>query len=280
MLAVALALASSVAWGISDFIGGLKSRRLAVPAVLLVSQATGLALVATIVLARSTPAPGAEFAVYAALSALAGIGGLAALYRGLAVGAMSVVAPISATAVIVPVAVGTATGDRLSAAQIAGIAVAVGGVMLAAREPAHGREPGDRIAAGTGLALLAALGFGCFFVAMDAASDGDVFWAILVNRITGVALLALTVLALRPSLAVGGADLAALVAIGVFDISANTLFAIASTKGLVSLVSVVSALYPVVAVILARVILKERIARPQQAGVAIALAGVVLITVG
>jgi drug/metabolite transporter (DMT)-like permease len=294
VLAALLALGSGISWGFADFLGGLKARQLPLLVVLVGSQSVGLALVATIVAVRGEAAPGGAFAVYAALSGVCGIVGLACFYRGLAVGAMSVVAPISALAAVIPVSFGLATGDRPSAIQIAGIALAIVGATLAAREPAHdasedseeasdeNRRPigGTHVAAGTGLALLAALGFGGFFVAMDRASNADVFWAILVNRVTGVTLLLIALAALRPSLHARTVDLATLAAIGFLDMSANTLFATASTKGLVSLVAVLGSLYPVTTVVLARAFLDERISRIQQVGVAAALTGVVMITAG
>src|SRR4051794_7857452 len=211
-MSLMLAFASSVAWGTADFIGGLKSRTLPVLNVLLASQLTGLLLIALFVALRGDPAPGGDFAVFAALSALAGVTGLAAFYRALAVGNMGIVAPISACAAIVPVVVGVATGDRPSAAQAAGLVLALGGVVLASREEAEG--PGGRTAPGAGLAVVSALGFGFFFLAMDRASDADIGWAILVNRITGVTLLALAAAALRPPLRAGRRDLPVLMLIG------------------------------------------------------------------
>ena len=278
MLAVALGLAAGVSWGVADFVAGLKSRRLELLAVLVLSQGAGLVLAAAVVAARGEAPPPVEHALYAGLSGLAGICGLAAFYRGLAVGAMAVVAPISATATALPEAVGMISGERPSAAQGAGIALAIAGVALASREPTEGGEA--RAAAGAGLALLAAVGFGSFFVAMDAASEGDVFWAILVNRVTGVTALAALALALRPQLAVAARDLRALLGVGALDITANTLYAVASTHGLVSLVAVLASLYPVVTIALARVVLGERVRRTQRGGIVAALAGVALISAG
>src|SRR5688572_2147397 len=111
MSAVLLAFASSVSWGVADFIGGLKSRQLPILNVLLLSQVTGLVAIAVFVAARGEAAPGGDFTVFAALSAIAGITGLAAFYRALAIGNMGVIAPISACAAVVPVVVGIATGD-------------------------------------------------------------------------------------------------------------------------------------------------------------------------
>src|SRR3954466_13721717 len=120
MSAVVLAFLSSVSWGTADFIGGLKSRALPLLNVLLASQGVGLVLISGFVAARADGPPGGNFAVFAALSGLAGVIGLAAFYRALAVGNMGVVAPISATAAVVPLVVGIATGDRPGAIQAVG----------------------------------------------------------------------------------------------------------------------------------------------------------------
>jgi drug/metabolite transporter (DMT)-like permease len=279
VLAVALGLAASISWGISDFLGGLKSRTLELLTVLLLSQGAGLVLISVVVAVRGEPMPDGEHVFYACLSGLAGVAGLAAFYRGLAVGAMAVVAPISGTAAAIPVAFGVITGERPGALQGVGIALAIAGVALASRElPEEGGAP--RVATGAGLALVSALGFGSFFVAMDAASGPDLFWAILFNRITSLSALALAALTLRPRLTIARTDLRALLAIGVLDISANGLFAAASTEGLVSLVAVLASLYPIVTIALARLVLGERVRRVQQAGVAAALTGVALISAG
>src|SRR4029079_16306488 len=126
-----LAFASSVSWGVADFIGGLKKRSLPLLNVLLASQVTGLVLVALFVAIRGEGAPGGDFAVFAALSAVTGVTGLAAFYRGLAVGNMGVVAAISACAAVVPVIVGLASGDRPAAIQVGGLVLALFGVVLA-----------------------------------------------------------------------------------------------------------------------------------------------------
>ncbi len=136
------------------------------------------------------------------------------------------------------------------------------------------------MAAGVGLALLAALGFGTFLAAMDVAGDGDVLWALLVARGTSVALLGVAVAIARPALGELRGHEGAVVAIGVLDMAANALFALAATEGLVSVVAVLSSLYPVVTILLARAVLGERVRGAQQAGVALVLLGVVAIAVG
>ncbi len=278
MFALALGLTSSVAWGTADFIGGLKSRSLPLLNVLVATQLTGLTLTALFVAIRGEGPPGGDFAVFAALSGVAGVIGLAAFYRGLAVGNMGVVAPISACAAVVPVLVGLATGDRPAAIQMAGLILALGGVVLASRE--EGAAISGPSARGAGLAVISALGFGFFFVGIDRAVDADIGWALLVNRITGVTLLTAAALALRTPVRAGRRDVPALLLVGTLDVGANLLFGLAATQGLVSLVSVVASLYPLTTVTLAALVLHERPHRLAQVGVAVALTGVVLIAAG
>jgi drug/metabolite transporter (DMT)-like permease len=193
---------------------------------------------------------------------------------------MSVVAPISATAAAVPVLVGLVEGERPSTLQIAGMAAALAGVILASREPIEeGAAPPNRTA--IGLALVAAAGFGTFFVGIDKASaTAEVPWVIVVQRCCSLALLVIAALVARPSLPRDGASLLVLAAVGVLDLGANGLYALATTHGLLSVVSVLGSLYPAVTVVLARVVLAERIARVQEVGVVLALAGVVAISAG
>ena len=280
MFPIALGLAASLSWGVADFLGGIQSRRMPVVAVVLGSQITGLALVVTIVAIRGTGPPGGDFLPYAAASSVGGIIGLTSFYKALSIGAMGVVAPLSSTAAVIPLVVGLATGDELSAPQGAGIALAVTGVVLASREAGDEAKGSTAVAAGAGFALLSAIGFGCFFVAMDRASNADVLWAVCVNRTVSVLLLALALLVTRPRLGLRVADMRILALVGVLDIAANGFFAVASTKGLVSVVAVLASLYPIVTVVLARVVLKERLHAVQRIGAAAALAGVALISAG
>src|SRR3712207_1509350 len=134
MLAVTLALLASASWGLADFGGGLMSRRLPAVLVLLVQQAVALLLVAVVIVAASEGPPDGRYVWISLLAGACGAVGLGALYRALATGTMSIVAPISASGVTVPVIVGIATGDRPSSLQAAGLAVTVVGVLLASRE--------------------------------------------------------------------------------------------------------------------------------------------------
>jgi drug/metabolite transporter (DMT)-like permease len=277
--AVVLGLAASVSWGLADFIGGLKSRTVDLLAVLVVSQGLALVLLAVAVAASGKEPPPASALAAAGAAGAAGVAGLAALYRGLAVGAMAVVAPIAALGAALPVTVGIATGDRPGGVQVIGIVLALAGVSLAAREePREGG--GARLAVGVGLAAAAATGIGLFLVGMDAASDDGVLWALFFARVVSVAALVIAALFARPDLPAARPHLAAIGAIGVLDLSANGLFALAATEGLVSVASVCSSLYPVVTIALARSVLSERVRPSQQAGVVLVMAGVVGIAAG
>jgi drug/metabolite transporter (DMT)-like permease len=273
--AIALALGASALWGVGDFLGGVTSRRIATLTVLAVSQLAGLVgiLIAAVVV-------GGNFlssvgAIAAVLAGIGGLVGLGALYRGMAVGAIGVVAPISASAAVIPVAVGLARGERPSPLQLLGVAAALVGVFFVAREP----DATKRLAAGVPLALLAAFGFGSYFLFIDRASSDDAFWAVVVARATSSAF-AIAAAASRDALHAPGRLVPTLVAIGLFDVGANALLALALNEGFVSLVSVLSSLYPVVTIGLAIVVLRERPSPGQAAGGAAALAGAALISAG
>ena len=277
MAAVLLALGSSLAFGVGDFLGGVAARRLTVLTVLVLSQLVGLAGIVVVVAVRGAGPPGADSLALGLGAALFGAAGITLLYRGLAVGLMSVVAPIAATAAVIPVVTGALTGEGTSWAQNAGIALALGGVVLVSREEA-GAVARGRLAAGAGLGLAAALAIGLFLVVFDRAAEDDPYWASLAVRLGSVAIFVAAALVRRPPLRVGAPTLAVLAAVGLLDLTGTTLFAVASTKGLVGVVSVLSSLYPVATVALARIFLGERLGASQALGVAAAFGGVVLIS--
>jgi drug/metabolite transporter (DMT)-like permease len=278
MVAAALALGASVAWGIGDFLGGLKSRTLSPLAVLAVAQPVGLAMLVIAASIRWEPFPG-RTVLWAAPAAVLGTLGLIAFYRGMAAGSISLVAPIAATGALLPVAFGLATGERPSELQLAGITLAVGGAVVTSYVPGTG--PGQpRLAAGVGWALLAAVGFGGYFIPMHEAAQADFLWAALVFRLCSNTLVLAAVLARRPTLSRSPKELATIACIGLADTGGNVLFAAAASQGLVSIVSVLGSLYPVVTVMLARIYLRERVGRVQEAGAAATLAGIVAVSAG
>jgi drug/metabolite transporter (DMT)-like permease len=277
VIAIALALGASLVYGLSDFLGGLKSRSLPQLSVLLVSQGGALAVLITVVAVLGADPPSARFLLYGVLAGLAEAVGIAALYRGLAVGTMSIVAPVAATAPVVPVVAGIALGELPTPIQGAGIALAIAGVTMLSLVP-----PGRRATSGRGASvlfgLLTALGFGGFLAAVDAASEGGVAWALLVARIVTVGAFAAVALIGRPNLRIRPAELPVLVGIGTLILVADAMYAVASTKGLLTVVAVLSSLYPVVTIALAHRYLDERIERLQPLGIAVALGGAAAIS--
>jgi uncharacterized membrane protein len=270
-----LALCGALSWGVGDFLGGLASRRIAVLTVLAVSQAIGLVGVALWVWAAEDPFPGLIELAPAAGAGVAGLIGLGALYRGLAVGAMGIVAPISAASPLIPLTADATRGTVPSPPQWLGIALVLAGIATLSREPASGDR---RFAAGAGLAIVAALGFGLFVVGIDAGADESAPWAVVAARSASVALAVVIALfythtSLRPPRSL----LVMLVGIGVFDTGANILVAFATTEGAAGIVAVLSALYPVVTIVLARIVLGERLSGAKRIGGAVALAGAVLV---
>jgi drug/metabolite transporter (DMT)-like permease len=211
------------------------------------------------------------------VAGLVGLVGLSAAYRGMAIGVVSVVSTIAATGPVVPILVGLVLGERPSALQFGGIVVTLAGIALLAfdRRP----QAGGKLVPGVGLALLAALAFGVFLVAIRYASRPDPLWGVLATRTGSVLALLLLGLALRSHIRVARADVPSLFGVGVLDVSADVFFAYATTVGLLSIVSILSSLYPVATVILARIVLKERMARLQQVGIGLALIGVLLISI-
>ena len=279
MIGVVLALAASLSWGIGDFAGGIGARRLHLVWVLVGSQVAGLALVGILALATLPQPPSGRELAWGLFGGVMGAMGLGCFYRALAVGTMGIVGPISATGAIVPVAYGLTRGEHPSVLQGVGIVVAVGGVIAASLEPLPER-PGRKLATRVGLSFLAALGFGSAILGLNRVSQAGVVWGTLTLRLTVVPIACLAALLVRPSTARLRATLPILVAAGLFDTGANLLYGASARHGLISVVSVLGSLYPVVLVVLARFLLAERIGRSQLAGVGVALAGVALISAG
>jgi drug/metabolite transporter (DMT)-like permease len=260
----------------------MRSRTLPLAGVALVSQLTGLAVVAVWVLAAGKGPPSIGHLAPAAVAGAAGVVGLGAFYRGLAIGKMSIVAPISSAGAIVPVAVGLARGDRPGAVQTAGIVTAVVGVVLASREVHEDESRAADSRRSVLLALTAAVGFGLFLALVKPAADHSVPWALLTVRSASIVLIGVVLAVARPPVraALRPSAVPSLVAVGTLDVFANILYGIATTKGLLSIVSVLGDLYPVTTVLMARAVLRERVRRSQEVGILAVLAGVALIAAG
>ncbi len=244
---------------------------------LFVSQPPTLVLIAVLVIVRGVRVAPGPWIAAGVVAGLVGLVGLSAAYRGMAIGVVSVVSTIAATGPVVPIVVGLALGERPTPPQYAGIVMTLGGIALLAFD----RRPESRrkLVPGVGLALLAALAFGVFLVAIRYASRPDPLWGVLATRTGSVFALLVLGLTLRSRIKVPRSDLPSLFAVGVLDVSADVFFAFATTIGLLSIVSILGSLYPVATVLLARIVLQERMARLQQAGIGLALAGVLLISI-
>jgi drug/metabolite transporter (DMT)-like permease len=277
LLGIALALCSSLAWGTGDFLGGVASRRIPAIAVLALSQLVGFAGVGVFVLVAGEPVPGAGSALAAGIAGVCGALGLVALYRGMAVGAMGVVAPIAATSAVIPFAIGLARGESPTPVQIVGVAAALVGVAVVSRESS---TDGNGRSVAVGLALVAAAAFGLYFVFIDRAAGDGAAWAVLVARATSCSAAVGVAVVLGRRLAAPRALLVPILLIGIFDVSANVLFAAATQHGLLSIVAVLGSLYPVVTVALARLVLHEELRPSQWAGAGVTLAGAALIAAG
>ncbi|SDS19890.1 Uncharacterized membrane protein [Nocardioides scoriae] len=287
MTAVLLALGAAVAYGLSDFVAGVASRRTSAWAVAVVGSAVGGLLSVGLALVL----PGRAGVDDLAWGALAGVGnglGGAFLYRGLSRARMGVVGPVSAVgAAVLPVAVGVLGGERPAALVWLGIVAALPGIWLVAREPAAAADDGasspGSSPAGAGLVdgLLAGAGFGLLFAALGQVPDGAGYWPVAVSQ--GVGVLSVVVLATllggawvprdRTALA-GGAGAGALSVVAVVG------FLLATQQGLLTVSAVLASLYPAATVLLAALLLHERVHRVQGAGLALCAVSVVCVAVG
>jgi drug/metabolite transporter (DMT)-like permease len=275
-VAALLALLSSVMWGSADYVAGKLSRRRHVLVVLGGTQAVGL--VAMLVIATVTGAWGdpLDYVGWAVLASVSGATGLALYYRALAIGTMGVVSPIAALGVVVPLTVGLAGGEQPTALQLVGILLALVGVVAASGPEVHGDAGWAPVLLAGGSALF----LGTALVAIAEGSEMSVVMTMTVMRITTVSLMAVALLVLRRGATVTRDEAPAFVAVGLMDVAANLAFGLASTLGMLSIVSVFGSLYPVATILLARLIDHERLRPVQQVGVVLALCGVAAITAG
>jgi drug/metabolite transporter (DMT)-like permease len=279
LVAVLLALAASASWGVSDFLGGLTSRRLSLPAVMGITTPLGLVAIGIVVAVRWQPPPTVSFVLWGALAGVLGAIGISSLYWGLSVGRMGVVAPIAATAPLIPIAVGLVRGERPSGLQGVGIGLALIGMVLTSRE--HDEDSGRRrVASGAVFGLLAAASFGVSLIALDQAANADPYWATFILRAAASVAVIATLLVGRKSFRAPRAVWPVMAVIAVLDVSGTVFFSVSTTKGLISIVAAVISFVPVFVALLARVFLHERLERIQIAGAGLAVAGVGFISAG
>jgi drug/metabolite transporter (DMT)-like permease len=280
-LGVPLGLGSGLCWGTADFFGGIQSRRLPALSVVVWSQAAGALALGVALAVQGRPPTPSGFAWGLAAGAGSGFA-LLLFYRGLAEEAMSVVAPIAACGAVVPVLVAPLRGERPGALAVLGIVAAVAGVVLVSRSPDPGQHPGSQPT--RVLALGAALGFGLFFVFVDAGTataGASPLWVVAGGRASSLlVLVAIALAGRRAEAAWPGRRIVPVALVGIADTGANLLFALAATSGNLAVVGVLGSLYPVATVVLARWLLRERLSAGQNAGVLLALTGVGLLAAG
>ncbi len=275
-MSIVLALLSSFLWGSADFYGGVLSKRLSPYAVVGASQACGFVAITAVVLIGGRFDGSTDWVGWALMAGFTGAAGLVLFYAALASGTMGVVSPIAALGAIVPVIVALIQGETPSALGFVGMAVALAGAVLASGPELRG-ETGARsvlLAAGAGV---------CFGLALTALAYGarkDPILALWGMRLTSLVIFAVVALAVRSLGGLTWSDLPKVTVIGLGDTSANLLFGIAATMGMVSLTSVAGSLYPVATVILAWLVLNERMLKIQVLGVVLALVGITMVSAG
>jgi len=275
-VAIVLSLVSSLLWGGADFLGGLISRRR--PAVVIVGWSATFGLVmATVAVALTegwhSPYGWVPWGISAGVS---GALGLVSYYVALASGTMGVVAPVTSLGVVVPVVVGLLSGESPSSVVWTGIVVAIVGIVLTSGPELSGGVSARPVL----IAAMAGVFFGIFFVFADRGAEDSPLLTLWTMRASVAAAFVVLALAKRTTGGLRGRDIGLVVLVAAGDLGANLAFAVASTKGFVSITSVLSSLFPVVTVLLARVVLKERLRRVQIIGVAVTMLGVAGISAG
>jgi drug/metabolite transporter (DMT)-like permease len=276
LLGPVLALLSSALWGSADFLGGLLSRRMRAVAVVAGSQACGLVAVgvaAAVTGARGDPAAWAGWAVAAGLS---GTLALVCFYAALASGTMGVVSPIAALGAVVPLLLGVLAGERPTTVQVAGVVLALAGAALASGPELSGADRARPVL----LAAVAGVGFGLTLAFIGYGSRSSTLLTLVGMRATSVTVFLVAAVALRTVGGLRPRHVPPLAAVGLADAGANLAFGVATTVGLLSLTAVLGSLYPVVTVLLARWVLRERLRPVQTVGVVGALGGVLLVSTG
>jgi drug/metabolite transporter (DMT)-like permease len=277
MLAAVLALAASFSWGSSDFLGGLESRRRSVWSVNAVSQVAALLCAGIAVIVAGTPPLDFTHTLGPVLGGIAGGVAIIAYYQALVIGAMGIVAPISACGAAVPVLVGLARGERPGWLAIAGMVLAIAGIVFVSRTEDHsGKRVNLRSVV---LAIVAGAGFGAMLIGFDLGKT-DPYWAVFDARFGAALIIGLYLVARRPRLDVSLRVVPRLALVGVLLVAANTLFTLAATYGYLSVVGVLGSLGPAVTAGLAAGILGERLTPAQWAGAGTVLCGAILLAVG
>jgi drug/metabolite transporter (DMT)-like permease len=278
-----LALGSAVLYGAADFTGGMTTRRVGTIPVVVLSQASGLILLLLIMPLLPDASPARSDLLWGVAAGLTGGIGVALLYRALAIGTMAVVAPTTAVcAVAIPVLISVLLGERPVPLAIAGIALGIGSIVLVSQAPEPREDhstsiPQKRRASGVGTALASGVAIGFFLLTLARSGSNAGMWPLVVARFVSVTLFAAIALAGRISIRMPPSMAGLALLCGAIDMLANALYLLAGRVGPLSIVVTLASLYPASTVLLARIVLGERLTKLQISGVGCALAAVVLI---
>jgi drug/metabolite transporter (DMT)-like permease len=277
MLGVLLALSSSLMWGFADYLGGLQTRAHKVLSVVVVSQAAGFIVISAVVALRGVRWPGVEAMLPAGAAGTLSAVCIVTFYLALSYGPISIVAPVLASSACIPVVYGLARGERPAPLQLAGLAATLAGVVLVSWTHAGGHARGRR---GIGFGVVAALLLGTIMVLFSRASAVDPYWSSFVLRTVSISFIGAFMLARRSAPQVDRKSLAIIAGVGVLDMLANLAYSVSTTLQLLSITAVLSSLFPLVTVALARIHLGERVTPVQQTGSAMTMLGVLLVVAG
>jgi drug/metabolite transporter (DMT)-like permease len=287
MVVYLLAIGSAFLYGAADFTGGLTTRRAGTIPVVLLSQFSGLALLVLLLpLLPPSSATQSDF-LWGGIAGLAGGIGVALLYRALSIGVMAVVAPTTAVcAVTIPVVYSLLRGERPAPLAVVGIVLGITSIILVSQQRSHadtgdrGRPAAGRLPVGVGTALVSGVAIGFFFLGLAQTDPSAGMWPLVASRSVSVTLFAAVAVVRHCSLRMPGRVLTLVLLAGTIDMLANALYLIAAQQGPLSIVVTLSSLYPASTVLLARLVLHERLNLLQITGVGCALAAVVLIVSG
>lgn len=271
---VIFGLAASLCWGSGDFTGGLASRRANASSVVLAAYSVGFVLMVALALLWRESFPAPVDLLWGGLAGVAGVLGLLCFYSALSSGKMGITAPVSAVlTATLPVLFSAFTSALPTLLQVGGFVLALLAIGLISR-PERTSGPSR----GIGLAVLAGCGFGCFFILISRVHAGAVFWPLAAARLTSVLVL-LVVLLLRRQPLLPGKIVAPLVVLaGNLDAIGNAFFVLAAHSGRLDVAAVLSSLYPAATVLLAALVLRERVTRVQALGILLALLAIPLIS--
>ncbi len=273
---IVLGLLSALTWGAGDFAGGLMARRVPLLGVVAVAQAAGMIAALLCAILRGEPVPQGRDLAIAFAAGCCGVVGMTSLYRGLAVGRMGVVAPLTGVlAAVIPVCVGFLRDGVPHAATVVGIVVALAAVVLVTRSPGHDDRP-----TGAKWGLLAGTAIGLFNVTIGNLSSAGAFGPLVVVRLVQAVVLVGLIVVWRQPWRMQRADVGKLAGVGLLDMAGNASFIFAAQTGALAVASVLSSLYPVTTVVLAIAVLRERLTRSHIIGIALTAAAIVLISLG